>query len=191
MGIDNLIIISFSILIFLVGFILGLFFNYLSNVKNLAGNNKISKKQDENSEILSENIADPKLQKAKILLDIIRKNGKLPIRLNPQVIKGLKVIANSNNWENEIDSETLNNIIKIYNKWQAAIKAANDKKVIKGLKGFGFEKPDIWEGTFEEYQKAIDNGIINESTKVYIIDNSAPKQWITYNDDGSVEEWME
>ena len=191
MDINNLMIISFSVFIFLVGFILGLFFNLLFNVKYSAINNKILEKQDKNSVSSTKNIEDPKLQKAKILLDTIRKNGKLPIRLNPQVIKGLKVIANSNNWENEIDSETLNNIIKIYNTWQAAIKSANDKKVIKGLKGFGFEKPDIWEGTFEEYQKAIDNGIINENTKAYIIDNSAPKQWITYNDDGSVEEWME
>ena len=47
------------------------------------------------------------------------------------------------------------------------------------------QQQDYWEGTEEEYLQALEDGLIDENTKVRIYESNG---WLVQNADGTVEE---
>ena len=130
---------------------------------------------------------DPRLQKIQIMLEEIKRCGTIPVKLPKAAEKSLMVIAQTKDWENKIDEQTLNTLNRIYNTWQMHVESEKKCKMSKGAQvtvGGGFEKK-YWEGTEEEYEEALKNGEIDENTtcRIYKLGDS-----YTLNENGSWEE---
>lgn len=110
------------------------------------------------------------IQEIETLLNEIRKNGKLPINLSPVVLKSLLEISKCDNWENILDSDTKQNLHKIYKKWQKHLKAESNTDILTTSSQYGFET--YWEGTIEEYKEALEKGLIDENTKIKLFQYS-------------------
>ena len=130
------------------------------------------------------NIVDKKFYKAKILLTEIKRKGKLPIDLSPAILYSLTTIANTPNWDTQLDDESLHNLNRIYEKWQQHIKVGRAKAQVVGT-AENMQQQDYWEGTEEEYLQALEDGLIDENTKVRIYESNG---WLVQNADGTVEE---
>ena len=130
--------------------------------------------------------------KAERLINYVKTHDSLPIRIQSSVLYGLKEIAKSPHWQKEIDDFTLGNLNKLYDRLQRNLKPSQ-KTVQRVEKTFNMDEPKYWEGTYEEYQKALEAGLIDENTEVnFIIDESNYHgSWIERKEDGSVEEYMD
>lgn len=132
---------------------------------------------------------ETKKDRVKYFLEQIKNGVTYTGILSPVVLNNLKVIANTPNWESQLDEETLNNLDAIF------VKVSKDRthnNKIKVGESSGFDAPEIWEGTMEEYEIAKEQGIIKENTIVYIYEdeNNYRGSYIGINDDGSIEEYM-
>ena len=124
----------------------------------------------------------------KEMLSEIQTTGTLNLPLNSTIINCLKEIANTPDWENQIDKETFTNLSKISKKWK--IYNIKTQHNVAKVSGTHFKEVKHWEGTFEEYKKAIENNEIDENTEVSIIDDeNEPAIWYSMSEQG-VEEFM-
>lgn len=178
-------------LVGLISFILGIIFD-----KYVLKRFKLVVKVEKNAPAViklpsSENTGN-KYFKAESLINYVKTHDNLPIRVSTSVLWSLKEIAKSPNWQKEIDDFTLENLNKIYDKLQRSLKPAK-RTVQKVGKAFNMDEPKYWEGTQEEYEKALEAGVIDENTEVNIIIDGANYHgsWIEQKADGSVEEYME
>lgn len=135
---------------------------------------------------------DDRLYKATCLINEIKSKGDLPFKVSPAVLHSLTVISQTSNWQQQLDEESLQNLNRIYDKWQRHIKAKK-ANIQRAGEAVNMEAPKYWEGTEEEYFNALEEGIIDENTKVNIIidEKNYHGSWITRNADGSMEEYME
>lgn len=133
-----------------------------------------------------------KYYKSTCLINEIKINGKLPCEISPAVLHSLTIISKTPNWEEQLDDESLQNLNRIYDKWQRFLRA-NKASTSHAGEAINMEIPKYWEGTEEEYIIALEQGIIDENTKVEIItdDKDYHGSWITRNADGSVTEYMD
>ena len=99
----------------------------------------------------------------------------------------LKEISKTDNWEEKIDNETIENLYKIYERWQRHI---NNKpqKAIKVSGAGGFHKYEYWEGTMEEYKEALAKNLIDEFTDINIIEYTG--EILAMDEEGQIEEYM-
>lgn len=130
-----------------------------------------------------------KIDKAEILLNKIKKREHLPIRIPNNVLEGLKIIAKTSDWKNKIDDETLNNIERLYDKWQRNINSNVKQEVVKTSNSYGFDEPEEWTGTMDEYIKAKENGQIKPGTNVHIVEYTGTV--LEMDNDGQIEEFMQ
>ena len=147
----------------------------------------ISIKKNENSKAKRIKIPSSKpveIQEIETLLNEIRKNGKLPINLSPVVLKSLSEISKCENWENILDSDTKQNLHKIYKKWQQHLKAESNTDILTTSSQHGFET--YWEGTIEEYKEALEKGLIDENTKIKLFQYS--DETYSFDENGN---WIE
>ena len=137
--------------------------DFLKHFFDLFNTNKSYKEmiQPEEQPAIKHFDKDSKFYKASLLLAEIKENGKLPIYLSPVVLKSLVVIADSPDWDTKLDDESINNLNKIYEKWQRHIKnsSKNQPIVQLGTAG-GFEEPQPEQ--IEEYETPEPNVIIYE-----------------------------
>lgn len=117
-----------------------------------------------------------------LMFEELKREGNLDIRLSNYVKNELLEIANLRDWHKQIDKETLEKIKEIYARWVYSknldIKAANISS------SGGFDEIKYWEGTQEEYLKALENKKIDENTRVRIYRTEKYIQ----NDNGFYEE---
>lgn len=127
------------------------------------------------------------------LLEYIKKYKRLPINLSREVLNALVVIAETPDWDKQLDEETITNLNKVYTKWQQHINTKQNKSAVKVAKAEGFERPKYWEGTWAEYEKACENNEIDENTKVEIIedDKNYHGSWLSIDENGEIEEYMD
>lgn len=174
-----------SIILFFIGIICGfLLHKYVKISFNIPI--KTLKPKNNNVEKIYYFEKGSKLDCINQLLNEIRDNKSLPIDISPVIMRSLKTIANTKNWDKKLDKESINNLYKIYNKWQQHIKAEQITSYSSAGKAEGFEELEEWEGTEEEYEKALANGIITPYTRVKIYTNT----YLTMKEDGSIEEYM-
>ena len=179
------------LLISLISFSLGIIFD-----KYILTHFKLVVKVEKNNtpitnQPLPTNISN-KYLKAESLINYVKTHDSLPIRVSSSILYGLKEIAKSQNWQAEIDDFTLENLNKIYDRLQRALKPSNKTVQQVGEAG-NMEEPKYWEGTQKEYEEALENGLIDENTKVNILidEENYHGSWIEQKADGSVEEYME
>lgn len=132
------------------------------------------------------------LQNIESLLNYVKVHKKLPIKISKDILNSLIIIANTPEWYKQLDQETINNLNKIYDKWQTHINTKQDKAALKVGKAEGFERPKIWEGTWEEYKQACENNEIDENTKVYVYEDDKDYHgtYIEIDENGEMEEYM-
>lgn len=140
------------------------------------------------AEIKPQIFTDMRLQKIQLLLEEIKRNGRIPVKIPKAAEKSLMIIAQTKNWEKQIDEETIKTLNKIYNSWQMHIESEKKIcKIDKGVKtsgGGGFDSK-YWEGTEEEYYEALQKGIIDENTTCRIFKIAGSYEM---NENGSWEE---
>lgn len=187
-------------LIFLSGCSVGIFFYWLFDKKikitisSKATENKPTRlstiKYSDKNNILSKS---GKFYKAICLIEEVKTTGKLPFKVSRAVLHSLTIISQTPNWVEQLDDESLQNLNRIYDKWQNYLKSAKIDTVHSIGETVNMDQPKYWEGTEEEYFNALEQGIINENTKVNIIidEKNYHGSWITRNADGSMEEYME
>ena len=91
-----------GILCIILGFLSGYFFNRITkNIQQFLKRENDEKKGTQNS------IEDKKLINARELIDDLKKGKNVVGKNNKQLLKGLKMIAKEPDWENKIDSATL------------------------------------------------------------------------------------
>lgn len=123
-----------------------------------------------------------------LFLQDIKRKGKTPFKLEPEILKALIEIANTPNWYEKLDKEAIKNLELMFNKWQAYSKPKEQNKTVQKVgKANGFKK--YWSGTQEEYEEALKNGLIDENTEVSIYYYTGSK--LQMQEDGSVQEYME
>lgn len=123
-----------------------------------------------------------------LFLQDIKRKGKTPFKLEPEILKALKEIAKAPNWYEELDKEAIKNLEIMFNKWQAYNQPKQqDNTVLKVGKANGFKK--YWSGTEEEYEEALKSGLIDENTEVSIYYYTGTR--LEMQEDGSVQEYME
>lgn len=185
-------------LIFISGIIAGIFLYWLFDKKiqisvNIKHKFNVSSTRDNKKIVSKQNNINKtnKYYKATCLINEIQQNGKLPIHISPAVQYSLDIISKTSNWQSQIDDESLNNLNKIYDKWQRHLKA-NMAETVHAGEAVNMEL-NYWEGTEEEYEKALEDGLIDEHTKIKIIfdEKNYKGSWITHNVDGSVTEYMD
>lgn len=144
------------------------------------------KKEDKNKQI------PPELQNIAKLLEEVKNTGTLPCHLKPDVLENLKIIANTENWHLMLQGEIINNLNRIYDKWQRNLQSANDKIHYTGKSG-GFALRKYWVGTQKEYDIAYACGVIDDNTDVEIIEDEENYHgsWISINANGEIEEYMD
>ena len=143
------------------------------------------KKEEENNIIPSE------LQNIAKLLEEVKNTGTLPCRISSDILENLKIIANTPNWHLMLKGEIITNLNKIYDKWQNSltVKNNNTREIQKTSTAGNFERRKYWEGTIEEYEEDLKNGLIDENTDVEIIKYTG--SYIAMNNNGEIEEYME
>lgn len=184
-------------LIFLSGLCFGIFLYWLFDKKikitiSPRENNNLNKinfspmKQiKESSKEENKLNSSDRLYKATCLINEIKLKGKLPCELSPAVLHSLTIIAKTPEWEKQLDDESIKNLNRIYDKWQRHVKASRVNTVQHVGAAGNMDEPKYWEGTEEEYFNALEEGIIDEDTKVEII---TPAGYTVRYTDGTVEE---
>lgn len=179
------------ILISLISFVLGIIFDryILTRFKLVV---KVEKNTPASINHPSPASTENKYFKAESLINYVKTHDSLPIRISSSVLYGLKEIAKSPNWQAKIDEFTLENLNKIYDRLQRSLKPSQKTVQQVGETG-NMEEQKYWEGTQKEYEKALENGLIDENTKVNILidEENYHGSWIEQKADGSVEEYME
>ena len=130
---------------------------------------------------------DCRIDKINEMLKAIKKNKTLHISVSKSVLAGLKELANTPDWNKNIDAETLDNLYKIYLKWQNSL--SQPEPEIKTGKAEGFNYTSYWEGTWEEYLEARKNGEVDDQTRICIYKKTGSK--IAMDDNGEITEYME
>lgn len=133
---------------------------------------------------ISEN---PKIKSIKSMLKEVKTAGKLSINLSAPVLMSLKEIAKTPDWDKKIDSETIENLYKIYLRWNR--QAKSNENIVGVSSAEGFNKNKYWEGTYEEYKQDMEKGLIDANTTVKIIEYTGSV--ITMDEEGQMEEYME
>lgn len=129
----------------------------------------------------------PELQNIAKLLEEVKNTGTLPFKIDSDILENLKIIANTPNWHLMLHGEIINNLNKIYAKWQ---NVTNVSENVVGVSQIGgFEYNDYWQGTYDQYKKAKENKKINKNTKVNIIEYTGII--LVMDEDGQMEEYME
>lgn len=131
---------------------------------------------------------NPKIKCIYSMLQEIQSSGSLPINLSGAVLMSLKEIGKTPNWEQKLDNETIDNLYIIYQRWQKHLKGTTEQTV-KTKNAGGFDIIKYWEGTIEEYEKALEDGVIDDNTKVSIIEDTG--EFVAMDEDGQIEEYME
>ena len=129
---------------------------------------------------------DNRLQKIQIMLEEIKRCGTIPIKIPKTAEKSLMLIAQTKDWDKQIDEETIKTLNKIYNSWQLHIKSEKKTKLSRSQKvgeGEGFN--NYFEGTPEEYFDALRKGLINKNTHCTIYEKAGTYEM---NENGSWEE---
>lgn len=166
---------SIYLICILIAFILGL------NVRN-----KHNQKSDV-KEILKTPPDDNRITDIKEMFKFIRKNKTLPLNLSREIIKALIEIANTPDWENKIDDETISNLHEIYCRW---VNVKDEyAEAAKVSIGGGFNYTKYWEGTWEEFKQAKINGEIDEQTRAVILTETGAT--LAMDEDGQIEEYFE
>lgn len=176
----------------IVSFALGCLTTYLIS-KYISIEVKIKK-----ADIKHKVFMDCRLQKIQTMLEEIKRCGTIPVKIPKAAEKSLMLIAQTKDWDKQIDEETIRTLNKIYNAWQMHIESEKKTKMGRGAKTGdmqGYKKPK-WEGTYKEYLQAVPDGKITPDTEITITDEDENIEdyhgsWITMNDDGSIEEYME
>lgn len=138
------------------------------------------------SEIKPKVFTDPRLQKIQIMLEEIKRCGTIPVKIPKAAEKSLMLIAQTKDWDKQIDEETIKTLNKIYNSWQLHIESEKKTKLSKSQKvgeGEGFN--NYFEGTPEEYFDALRKGLINKNTHCTIYEKAGTYEM---NENGSWEE---
>lgn len=172
-----------SLIAFFSGIIITIIFQKYVEIKIKRSPKQVNKK--------TKNM-NPKINCINEMLWEIKKNGNLSINLSGAVLMSLKEISKINNWEEKIDNETMENLYKIYERWQRHL---NNKpqKAVKVAAAGGFHKQKYWEGTLTEYKEAVENGLIDDFTDVEILedDENYHGSYLSIDSDGQIEEYME
>ena len=139
-----------------------------------------------------ESISFNKIENLDDLLNEIKLNNPLPAPLPDKIYSALKVIANTPDWKKQLDKETKKNLETIFFKWQKQLNKTNADLSTTSA-AYGFKRPEYWEGTAEEYEIALQQGLINKNTIVNIIesDKDYKGSWISVYEGGQIEEWMD
>ena len=179
------------LMISLISFGLGCLCMYLCQ-KYLSVEFKIKK-----ADIKHKVFTDTRLQKIQVLLEEIKRCGTIPIEVPKAVQKSLMVIANTKDWDTQIDEETIQTLNRIYNSWQLHIESEKHCKLGRGAKTGemqGFRRK-YYEMSQSEYEQALKEGKIEPQSVVTIIpenDNEYKGSWLEMNlDTGEMEEYME
>ena len=159
---------------------------YLGNRTGLYKKN--NKPTTENISAVAEKpINDPRIRDIKRMLNEVKVKRGLTISINKSVMNALIEIANTPNWEKQIDNETIKNLHNIYIKWYNSQNQSN--KVIGVAQAEGFNNKKYWKGTIEDYNKAVANNEIDENTEVNIIEYTG--SIIAMDSDGQIDEYMD
>lgn len=129
------------------------------------------------------------LYKINLLLEEIKLKGKLPFKVSADILESLVMLSKTKNWHKQLDKDSLDEIEKIYNRWQNNLNRVNNNKIVTVSSSGGFEPKEYWEGTIEEYHIARSKGLIKEGVEVRIITYTNTKY--VMNEDGSIEEYMD
>lgn len=180
------------IISFLCGLILGIIIHkYVRislKVPNKSSQEKFSDDINNDKLINNSKFAEgSKLYYIDKLLEKIRNKEDLPIEVTPVIMRSLKTIATTPDWDKKLDEESVDNLYRIYNRCVQHIKAEQSKSYSTVSKAEGFEVPEEWEGTQEEYEKALAAGIIKDNTHVTVYTGT----YLERQSDGSVEEYMD
>ena len=134
---------------------------------------------------------DQRFKNVDCLLAAYKRNPKLPIYLNASMKEILNILCSSPNWKKEVDDYTLNELIKIYERWQKnlASLSSEDNEVTQAASASGFKSQTIWEGTQEEYIEALKNGEIKKDMDIRIIEYTGA--YTIMDDNGEIMEEME
>lgn len=122
-----------------------------------------------------------------LFLQDVKKKKKVPFKASPEVLKALIEIANTPNWYEQLDKETIKSLEQMFNKWESYTQPKKQTELQKTGKSHGFTK--YWSGTEEELQEAIRKGLIDEYTKITIIKYTGTV--LELKEDGSIQEYME
>lgn len=149
------------------------------------------------AEIKHKVFTDTRLQKIQIMLEEIKRCGTIPIKIPKAAEKSLMLIAQTKDWDKQIDEETIKTLNKIYNSWQLHIESEKHCELGRGTKTGemqGFKRKE-YEITQAEYEQALKEGKIEPQSIVTIIpenDNDYKGSWLEMNlNTGEMEEYME
>lgn len=131
---------------------------------------------------------DSQLYNISLLLEEVKNNKKLPIHISQDVLKSMIIIANTDNWHTQLDKLTLDNLETFFHRWQNHINKSKKPQVIDVESSYGFDKKELWEGTAEEYEKALQDGKITDNMDVHIIEYTG--EYLSMNNDGEYKEEM-
>ena len=151
-----------------------------------------------NNDSTENNYTDIRVFFIKKMFNELSKKGKLPFYLNPDILYSLKQIASVEDWDKQVDNETIENLYTIYKQWEDYLissQKALDEDIAKN--NSKIQKSKEWYGTWEQYKEAVAKNEIDEFTHV-IIDNNIeenqstePPVWIEIDENGEIEEYME
>ena len=147
----------------------------------------VGKSINKSDAVVQSDITDNRIMAIKEMLAAVKKNKSLSLSLNKSVLKALIEIANTPNWESQINEETIVNLYDIYKRWINAKSSETDAITTKESGGFNYTK--YWEGTWEEYLQARNAGDIDDQTKVVILTKTGSV--LTMDENGEIEEFME
>lgn len=137
------------------------------------------------------NIVEQKFKDVDCLLSAYKRNPKLPIYLNASMKEIFNILCSSSDWRKEVDDFTLNELLKIYERWQknVASLSSKDNEITQRASANGFKSQTIWEGTQEEYIAALKNGEIKKDMDIRIIEYTGV--YTVMDENGEMMEEME
>lgn len=187
---------------FFVGVVFGLIIGTLSTllvVKKTKTNIKQTIKEEvkEEKNIINEQ-TDSRIAEVRELINLIESGRKLQCNCNAQLLKGIKLLAQEANWEDQIDEETLNILSQLMKRHKEHLKyrSDNDSKIamtIDKKNSHVSNKVVTWELTPKEYEQLLQNGGVPDNVEVEIVEDEEDYQgsWITIDQNGEIEEYME
>lgn len=154
-----------SILIGIVCFVAGMLFMYtFQNLVKI----EISVKKKPTKRL------NPKTLAVARMLDYLRKNKTLEIRLDKDVLESIRAIAHTKEWYKKIDAESLDSLYKIYLRWHSAV---NPKGTQTAKLGHGENLAIADEPYIDDYE--------DEDEEEY------HGEWLTMDENGQIEDYME
>ena len=97
-----------SLLFLVTGIVIGFIIGVLSTLLFTKNKQPVKNKVELVTVSKSVENVDPRIIETRELINIVKSGQKIECYCNPKILKGIKLLANEPNWEQQIDDETLN-----------------------------------------------------------------------------------